>query len=61
MFHGVCNFLIGVGFQLIAVGLSIGLRRCWTFGRFNPPLSPPPLSTPAGAERGANSHIWPTL
>jgi hypothetical protein len=24
-----------------------------------PPLSPPPLSTPAGAERGANSRIWP--
>ena len=27
----------------------------------DPPLSPPPLSTPAGAERGANSHIWPRL
>jgi hypothetical protein len=25
----------------------------------DPPLSPPPLSTPAGAERGANSRIWP--
>ena len=25
-----------------------------------PPI-PPPLSTPAGAERGANSHIWPTF
>ena len=24
----------------------------------DPPLSPPPLSTPAGAERGANSRIW---
>jgi hypothetical protein len=27
----------------------------------DPPLSPPPLSTPAGAERGANSRIWPCL
>jgi hypothetical protein len=29
-------------------------------GIFNvdPPLYPPPLSTPAGAERGANSRIW---
>ena len=25
----------------------------------DPPLTPPPLSTPAGAERGANSRIWP--
>jgi hypothetical protein len=24
----------------------------------DPPLTPPPLSTPAGAERGANSRIW---
>jgi hypothetical protein len=27
----------------------------------DPPLSPPPLSTPAGAERGANSRMWPCL
>ena len=27
---------------------------------FPPPL-PQPLSAPAGAERGANSHIWATL
>jgi hypothetical protein len=27
----------------------------------DPPLSPPPLSTPAGAERGANNRIWPCL
>ena len=27
----------------------------------DPPLSPPPLSTPAGAERGANSPMWPCL
>jgi hypothetical protein len=26
----------------------------------SPPI-PQPLSTPAGAERGANHHIWPTL